>query len=133
MPNSYPAYWNGGSGGIRIFYALYFWVFLKAYLLKSSNVNVLFDNFPGNYENTRRLCTGAMCKLSCEERSPSCEGQPNGNNTFPQRELTPFYMTCLRERTLSVGVCRYGIYDPTLRYCTTDLDECKFNFFFIPV
>lgn len=46
----------------------------------------------------------------------------NGNNTYPGRDLSPFYMTCLGERTQTVGICRFGVYDPTLRACTTELD-----------
>lgn len=66
-----------------------------------------------------------MCALPCEERSPSCEGMRDGNNTFIGRELSPFYISCFKERTLSVGICRYGVYDPNLRFCTTELDPCK--------
>jgi hypothetical protein len=55
----------------------------------------------GDYLTTRNSCEGEMCAIPCEERSPSCVGYPNGNNTFPGRQLTPFYMTCLLERTLS--------------------------------
>lgn len=82
----------------------------------------------GDYLTTRNSCEGEMCAIPCEERSPSCVGYPNGNNTFPGRQLTPFYMTCLLERTLSVGICKYGVYDPTKKYCTTDLDPCKFSY-----
>jgi len=50
---------------------------------------------------------------------------PNANNTYPGRDLSPFYMTCLGERTQTVGICRFGVYDPTLRACTTELDPGK--------
>lgn len=72
------------------------------------------------------MCTGPLCVLPCIERSPSCIGLPTGNNTFPGRELSPFYITCVQERTLAVGICRYGVYDPTLRRCTADLDPSEF-------
>ena len=45
----------------------------------------------------------------------------DGNNTYPTRDLSPFYMTCLGDRTVSVGICRFGVYDPTLKSCTTEL------------
>lgn len=79
----------------------------------------------GQYLNSQRNCNGPMCALPCEERSPSCEGMRDGNNTFIGRELSPFYISCFKERTLSVGICRYGVYDPNLRFCTTELDPCK--------
>ncbi|XP_069104084.1 LOW QUALITY PROTEIN: uncharacterized protein [Argopecten irradians] len=85
---------------------------------------------PCEYENTRNLCNGPMCQLECEERSPSCVGRPDGNNTFPDRQLTSFYISCMLERTLSVGICRYGVYDPpTLRRCTTQLDPASVHDF----
>ncbi|XP_071165550.1 uncharacterized protein [Mytilus edulis] len=84
---------------------------------------------PCDYVTTRNSCQGESCAIPCEERSPSCVGMADGNNTFPGRELTPFYMTCLRNRTLSVGICKYGVYDPTKKYCTTDLDPYSVQVF----
>ncbi|KAL5005503.1 hypothetical protein ScPMuIL_018959 [Solemya velum] len=77
---------------------------------------------PCEYVTSQSMCTGPLCVLPCIERSPSCIGLSTGNNTFPGRELSPFYITCVQERTLAVGICRYGVYDPTLRRCTADLD-----------
>ncbi|KAK3095139.1 hypothetical protein FSP39_010723 [Pinctada imbricata] len=84
---------------------------------------------PCEYVTTKLNCNGPMCSLPCEERSPSCVGLRDGNNTFVGRELSPFYISCLRERTLAVGICRYGVYDTTLRYCTTELDPYSVEVF----
>ncbi|XP_065924132.1 uncharacterized protein [Magallana gigas] len=84
---------------------------------------------PCQYLNSQRNCNGPMCALPCEERSPSCEGMRDGNNTFIGRELSPFYISCFKERTLSVGICRYGVYDPNLRFCTTELDPYSVDTF----
>ena len=81
--------------------------------------------FTGEYLSTTTKCEGPLCALPCLERSPSCVGMPNANNTYPGRDLSPFYMTCLGERTQTVGICRFGVYDPTLRACTTELDPGK--------
>ncbi|XP_061184903.1 uncharacterized protein LOC133192909 isoform X1 [Saccostrea echinata] len=84
---------------------------------------------PCQYLNSQRFCEGPMCALPCDERSPSCEGMRDGNNTFIGRELSPFYITCFKERTISVGICRYGVYDPNLRICTTELDPYSVDTF----
>lgn len=94
------------------------------YLQTVTGINA-FACFTGQYLNSQRNCNGPMCALPCEERSPSCEGMRDGNNTFIGRELSPFYISCFKERTLSVGICRYGVYDPNLGFCTTELDPCK--------
>ncbi|KAK3589928.1 hypothetical protein CHS0354_034946 [Potamilus streckersoni] len=80
---------------------------------------------PCDYQSTQAQCTGPLCVLPCPERSPSCVGLPDGNNTFPAREMSPFYMTCLGERTVSVGICRFGVYDPTPRTCVTEFDPAS--------
>ncbi|WAR27974.1 hypothetical protein MAR_013678 [Mya arenaria] len=84
---------------------------------------------PCDYLSTTTKCEGPLCSLPCLERSPSCVGMPNGNNTYPGRDLSPFYMTCLGERTQTVGICRFGVYDPTLRACTTELDPISIELF----
>ena len=81
--------------------------------------------FSGDYLSTTSKCEGPLCALPCLERSPSCVGMPNGNNTYPTRDLSPFYMTCLEDRTVSVGICRFGVYDPSLRSCATELSPGK--------
>lgn len=84
---------------------------------------------PCEYLLATTRCEGPLCALPCLERSPSCVGMINGNNTYPGRDLSPFYMTCLGERTQTVGICRFGVYDPTLRACTTELDPVSIQNF----
>lgn len=84
---------------------------------------------PCDYLSTTTKCEGPLCALPCLERSPSCVGMLDGNNTYPARDLSPFYMTCLGERTQTVGICRFGVYDPTLRACTTELDPISIEEF----
>ena len=59
--------------------------------------------------------------LKCEARLPSCVGKTAGNHTFPGRELSPYYVVCLQDRTLAVRSCDNGYFDGTTQQCALSL------------
>lgn len=82
----------------------------------------------GEYLQNQCIGPGGEPALNCEpcvDRLPSCIGLQDGNNTFPGRQNTPYYITCYLNRTILVRTCEDGVYDQTSRACMTKLDPGK--------
>ncbi|KAK3583067.1 hypothetical protein CHS0354_004012 [Potamilus streckersoni] len=63
------------------------------------------------------VCIGPHCK-PCFDNQPSCKGLHDGPNTYPGLLFTPDFIICLQERTIEIGTCNDGVFDPTRRICT---------------
>lgn len=64
----------------------------------------------------------------CEQRLPRCIGLPDGNNAFPGRPFSEYYIKCFRNRTVSVEACQVSLYDQTLRTCSPTIDQGTLSF-----
>lgn len=58
----------------------------------------------------------------CEERLPSCVSLPDGNNPFPGRPSSEFYIQCFQNRTVSVEACQVSQYDHSIRSCSPQIN-----------
>lgn len=84
----------------------------------------------GQYVQNRCSAPGSGPAPNCEpcvERLPSCVGLPDGNNTFPGRANSPYYITCYLNRTILVRTCVEGIYNADTRVCMATLDPSKLS------
>nr|XP_022322146.1 uncharacterized protein LOC111123822 isoform X3 [Crassostrea virginica] len=69
----------------------------------------------------------------CLSRLPSCVGKSDGEQAFPGRLWTPWFIECYKNRTIQVGNCGRGIFDPNLGDCVAELDKnnidryCRFH------
>ena len=84
-----------------------------------------FLHFTGDYLGNQCAAQPGTPCIPCRERLPSCVGRPNGRNYFPGRELTENYIQCLDNRTLRVGSCAEGYYDPGRGSCRTEIGAGK--------
>ncbi|XP_062614312.1 uncharacterized protein LOC134276046 [Saccostrea cucullata] len=87
----------------------------------------------GQYEQNNCPATDKNC-VPCAERLPSCVGLPDGNNIFPSRAHTRWYIRCYQNRTLEVTRCPPNtIFDITTYTCTSSIvgneweEFCKVN------
>ncbi|KAL3884669.1 hypothetical protein ACJMK2_024787, partial [Sinanodonta woodiana] len=65
-----------------------------------------------------QICIGPHCE-PCFDNQPSCKGLHDGPNSYPGRLFTPDFIECLHERTIDIGTCNDGVFDPTRRICTS--------------
>ncbi|VDI54945.1 Hypothetical predicted protein, partial [Mytilus galloprovincialis] len=86
-------------------------------------------------EYQKNICsrTDLTC-VPCPDRLPSCVGKPDGSNSFPGKLWSHDYITCLRNRTVTVTQCPQGqFFNPDSKQCTnqistTDIDSfCTAN------
>ncbi|XP_071175832.1 uncharacterized protein [Mytilus edulis] len=71
-------------------------------------------------EYSQNLCRqGATTCKPCPERHPSCVGLPDGRNAI--LPWTDHYVVCLKNRTVSTGICTSGIFNPVERLCIVNL------------
>lgn len=83
-------------------------------------------HFLGEYD--QNLCPDNDHGCSpCLSRLPSCVGKSDGEQAFPGRLWTPWFIECYKNRTIQVGNCGRGIFDPNLGDCVAELDKsnCK--------
>lgn len=83
-------------------------------------VNVLSKSisiyFSGEYFQSQ--CIGVGCDR-CELTHPSCVGLPDGANPYPNRPISPDYILCDDDRTISTEHCNTGLFDPGTRSCNS--------------
>lgn len=64
-------------------------------------------------------CKTAHC-IPCHLRMPSCDGYPDGPNTWSGRERSPYYVICKNDRVIDQTSCsgtKPQRFDPVLRRC----------------
>lgn len=72
----------------------------------------------GDY--TQNLCKpGDISCRPCPERHPSCVGLSDGRNAVTL--WSNQYVVCLKNRTISVGRCPDGVFNPIERLCIQSL------------
>lgn len=80
------------------------------------------NSFAGEYQQNLCSHTDADC-LPCPSRLPSCVGHLNREEAFPGRLWTPWFIECFKNRTVNVGNCGRGVFDPNLGDCVAELDK----------
>ena len=83
----------------------------------------------GEYLQTQCLQNAVNC-TPCPERLPSCIGLPDGNNPFPTRPSSQYYVKCFQNRTVAVEVCQVSLFDPVTRECSNVIDASKDSLIF---
>lgn len=81
-------------------------------------------NFAGEYKQNQCTDNDGTC-LPCLSRLPSCVGLPNGEQEFPGRLWTPWFIECFLNRTVNIGNCGRGVFDPNIKDCVAELDKSK--------
>ena len=82
-----------------------------------------FRFYIGDYVQNEFCPAGQTTCKPCRERIPSCNGLPNGNNTYPGQAGGPLYITCYNDRTIFVRTCEQGVFDPNVKACVTSASE----------
>ena len=79
----------------------------------------------GQYQ--KNICSRNDLKcVPCPERLPSCVGKSDGANPFPSKLWSHDYITCLRNRTITVTKCPSSqFFNPDIRQCTTQISVSK--------
>ncbi|KAL4228860.1 hypothetical protein ACF0H5_011900 [Mactra antiquata] len=76
------------------------------------------------------LCTGINgtgC-TPCPDRLPSCVTQSDGDQVFPNKLWSEFFIHCYKNRTLGVDKCPSGaVFDPNTRKCTTKINKANID------
>jgi hypothetical protein len=80
--------------------------------------------YVGDYQQNQ-CKPGTDCE-PCEQRLPSCIGKLDGNNTITGRELTPDYVVCFMNRTVSVETCPVGYFSSSIGECRTTIGAGMF-------
>lgn len=80
--------------------------------------------YVGDYQQNQ-CKPGTDCE-PCEQRLPSCIGKLDGNNTITGRELTPDYVVCFMNRTVSVETCPAGYFSSGIGDCRTTIGAGMF-------
>ena len=70
----------------------------------------------GDYEQYKCNPRDPTCS-PCEQRMPSCSGLPDGKNAYPNTVISHEYIVCEKGRTVEVGGCLAGYFDPLERDC----------------
>lgn len=83
-------------------------------------------NFAGEYKQNQCTDNDGTC-LPCLSRLPSCVGLPNGEQEFPGRLWTPWFIECFLNRTVNIGNCGRGVFDPNIKDCVAELDKSKWR------
>ncbi|XP_062572686.1 uncharacterized protein LOC134234627, partial [Saccostrea cucullata] len=65
--------------------------------------------------------------LPCPSRLPSCIGHLDGERAFPGHLWTAWYIECFKNRTIRVGNCGRGVFDPIHGDCVADVDKSNIN------
>ena len=76
----------------------------------------------GQYLQNQCNPTDLTC-VRCPERLPSCEGLPDGENPVPGHQWSHDYVRCYKNRTLSVGSCRNGYFNPQTGKCVNSIKK----------
>ena len=79
--------------------------------------------FAGEYDQNH--CPDNSSCLPCPQRLPSCRGLPNGYNPVPGRFWSKIYIQCYVNRTISVGHCAVGFFEPEKLICTSTVNPGK--------
>ncbi|KAJ8316015.1 LOW QUALITY PROTEIN: hypothetical protein KUTeg_006029 [Tegillarca granosa] len=74
---------------------------------------------PCEYTQNRCNVLNENCS-PCEKRHHSCVGLPDGNNPISGLNWTPYYITCLLNRTIAENKCAKGLFDPVKKSCVLD-------------
>ena len=87
----------------------------------------LVVNFLCTGQYDQNVCDGndVSC-LSCYVRLPSCIGLKDGAHPFPTRLWKPDYITCYKNRTMSLDKCKIGYFHPIENACKDYLKGRKF-------
>ena len=78
----------------------------------------------GEYQQNSCSFGDVTC-IPCKERLPSCHGLSDGNHPIPWSFWSQDYITCYWNRTISVGHCEKGIFDPNRRVCILEIPTGK--------
>lgn len=84
------------------------------------------DYISGEYLQTQCLQNAVNC-TPCPERLPSCIGLPDGNNPFPTRPNSQYYVKCFQNRTVAVEVCQVSLFEPSTRECSNVIDASMYR------
>ena len=81
----------------------------------------------GEYDQNICFPGNSSC-APCQERLPSCIGNPDGAHAFTGLEWTDNYITCYKNRTVGIDKCPTSSYfDPRNNGCVSKLNvgECR--------
>lgn len=89
---------------------------------------MFYKSVLGDYlQNHCQPNSNSSC-VACEDRLPSCKTLKDGNNPYPDRPISEYYINCVQNRTVSVEACQVSRYDPVRRKCSTTIDPGMYNF-----
>ncbi|XP_046544867.1 uncharacterized protein LOC124255076 [Haliotis rubra] len=75
-------------------------------------------------------CPVSHC-IPCAVNLPPCHGRPDGRNPFPGREWSPWYVECLKGRTITTAQCTRDINFRVPQFFSLETNKC-INLFRIP-
>lgn len=61
--------------------------------------------------------------MPCSQRLYSCKGLPDGDNGIPGHRWSDQYVTCYRNRTITIHKCATGMFDPINKVCDNKIDK----------
>jgi hypothetical protein len=61
--------------------------------------------------------------MPCTQRLYSCKGLPDGDNGIPGHRWSDQYVTCYRNRTITIHKCTTGMFDPINKVCDNKIDK----------
>lgn len=109
-----------------LFILSYFFKILEHYLYRLSDYKLWLITISGEYLQTQCLQNAVNC-TPCPERLPSCIGLPDGNNPFPTRPNSQYYVKCFQNRTVAVEVCQVSLFEPSTRECSNVIDASMYR------
>lgn len=69
-------------------------------------LHLLFFSFAGNYLKQKYNFRRGICS----DTFPSCKNKPDGINEHPIRRPAPYFISCLQERYIGGGTCKFDTF-----------------------